>query len=30
VLNYDVSADGRQVVIETADREGKPRVYRHR
>ena len=25
-LNYDVSADGRQVVIETADREGKPRV----
>jgi serine/threonine protein kinase len=25
-LNYDVSADGRQVVMETADREGKPRV----
>jgi eukaryotic-like serine/threonine-protein kinase len=26
-LNYDVSADGRQVVIETADYEGKPRVW---
>ncbi len=26
-LNYDISADGRQVLMETADREGKPRVW---
>ncbi len=26
-LNYDVSADGRQVVMETADSNGKPRVW---
>jgi eukaryotic-like serine/threonine-protein kinase len=26
-LNYDISADGRQVVMETVDREGKPRVW---
>jgi hypothetical protein len=26
-LDYDISADGRQVVMETADREGKPRLW---
>ncbi|MBV8732264.1 MAG: serine/threonine-protein kinase, partial [Acidobacteriia bacterium] len=26
-LDYDISADGRQVVMETADREGKPRIW---
>jgi hypothetical protein len=26
-LNYEVSADGQKVVMETADREGKPRVW---
>ena len=25
--NYDVSADGRQVVMETADRDGKPQLW---
>jgi eukaryotic-like serine/threonine-protein kinase len=27
VLDYDISADGRQVVMETADKEGKPRLW---
>ena len=27
VLEYDVSADGRQVVMSTTDREGKPRLW---
>jgi Tol biopolymer transport system component len=26
-LDYDISPDGRQVVMETADREGKPRLW---
>jgi hypothetical protein len=26
-LDYDISADGRQVVMETADGEGKPRIW---
>jgi hypothetical protein len=26
-LDYDISADGRQVVMETADREGTPRLW---
>ncbi len=26
-LDYDISADGRQVVMETEDREGKPRLW---
>jgi class 3 adenylate cyclase/Tol biopolymer transport system component len=26
-LDYDISADGRQVVMETTDREGKPRLW---
>jgi Tol biopolymer transport system component len=26
-LDYDISADGRQVVMETADRAGKPRLW---
>jgi eukaryotic-like serine/threonine-protein kinase len=26
-LDYDISADGRQVVMETADSEGKPRLW---
>jgi Tol biopolymer transport system component len=26
-LNYDISADGRQLVIEAADREGKPQLW---
>jgi eukaryotic-like serine/threonine-protein kinase len=26
-LDYDISADGRQVVMETADRDGKPRLW---
>jgi hypothetical protein len=27
VLEYDISADGRQVVMSTTDREGKPRLW---
>jgi len=27
VFGYDISADGRQVVLETEDREGKPRLW---
>ena len=27
VLDYDISADGQKVVIWTADREGKPRLW---
>ena len=26
-LDYDISADGRQVVMETADSDGKPRLW---
>jgi hypothetical protein len=26
-LAYDISADGRQVVLETEDHEGKPRLW---
>jgi hypothetical protein len=27
VLDYDISADGQEVVMQTADREGKPRLW---